>query len=95
MTSSATNKVLKCPHAWLEAQFKLRVAKNPNYSQRAFAQALGIGSGRLSQLISSKRPLTMTIGEQICRKLKLPSEESSACMDLIYNQRTAGQEEFR
>jgi uncharacterized protein (TIGR02147 family) len=84
-----------CPHAWLEAQFRKRCRKNPRYSQRAFAQAIGIGSGRLSQLISRKRAFTPALGEQIAKSLQLAPDETSTFLSLIANKRDGKRDDWR
>lgn len=84
-----------CPHVWLEQQFRNRQRKNPQYSQRAFAQAIGIGSGRLSQLISRKRAFTPALGAQIAKNLQLDAAETSRLLALIADKREVKRDDWR
>ena len=86
---------IDCPHRWLENQLQKRSKKNPRYSQRAFAQAIGIGSGRLSQLISRKRAFTPALGELIAKNLNLSTDETSDFLSLIVNKREVKRDDWR
>ncbi len=53
----------------LRDEFLVRRAKNPAYSLRAFARALGIGSGRLSEFLSGRRRLTEKTALKVSERL--------------------------
>lgn len=61
--------------ARIRLEYTLRRTRNPSYSLRAFARDIGIGSGRLSELLSGKRRFTPRSIERISRALKLSQEE--------------------
>lgn len=66
------------PIQLLEAEFTRRKSLNPRYSLRAFAQTLGVPSGRLSEFLSGKRRPTAKISAQIADRLGLSPEQSQA-----------------
>ena len=55
----------------LHLEFERRVAKNPSYSLRAFAKALGIYHATLSALMSGARPFTVKSARSISVALGL------------------------
>lgn len=57
------------PVALIQHSFEERKKKNPKYSLRAHAKYLNLSSGRLSQLLSGKRKLTLKTGEGIADKM--------------------------
>ncbi len=58
-----------------------RVKKNPHYSIRAFAKALGIESSSLSQMINGQRPITQKMRLRLSDKLGLPPETHTAAYE--------------
>lgn len=57
-------------------KFKESQLRNPRWSQRAFAQKLGVSSGALSEIMKGKRPLTSSLKKKIASVLQLsPAEQ--------------------
>lgn len=75
------------PVEWLRTIYQKRKWQNPRYSMRAFAKALDINSGRLSEILSHKRALTAAMGEKIAQGLKLDSNQASQFSELIRHQK--------
>lgn len=61
---------------YLQVELDRRKETNPLFSLRAFARNLGISPAQLSQIISGKRPLTITTAKTIAKALKLSPIES-------------------
>lgn len=76
------------PTVLLEQEYKKRKTKNPGYSLRAFAQALGIPSGRLSQYFSGKRKITPQVAEKISTSLNLSPQEKRQFMKAVVGLQT-------
>lgn len=55
--------------------------ENPRLSLRWIARKTGISSGRLSELMNAKRPLTQYYASKLCQALKLSEDESQS----LYN----------
>lgn len=54
-----------------------RIEKNSRYSLRAFASAIGVNAGTLSQVLAGKRDLSFKMAQELLPKLELnPTEES-------------------
>ena len=70
----------------LQALLEGRQARNPGYSQRAFARDLGIRSGRLSEVMNGKQGLSRRSGESIARKAGLSDLEAGYFADLVVQQ---------
>ncbi len=68
------------PRNWLEAEFRRRKERNPRFSMRTFARQIGISPGRLSEILSGKRELTLNVVKKICSNLTLSPSESKALM---------------
>ncbi|WP_374079050.1 TIGR02147 family protein [Bdellovibrio bacteriovorus] len=62
---------------FLLAQFNQRKAKNPRYSQRAFARLLGINPGRVTQYFGGERPITKIAAQKMAEKLGLDKEQQA------------------
>lgn len=60
---------------FLWAQYSNRKAKNPGFSQRAFARHIGISSGLLTHYLNEKRPITKKAAQLIAKKLHLDSTQ--------------------
>jgi transcriptional regulator with XRE-family HTH domain len=71
---------------YLVGIFNERKDKNPRYSLRAFARSLGVSSGQLSEILSSKRPLSHKLGRRIAIAMALTEEESQKLNTLISQQ---------
>lgn len=59
---------------------------NPRVSLRAVAKKIGISSGRLSELLNEKRPLTDLYIEKFAHSLKLPAEDVNALREVQLRQ---------
>jgi transcriptional regulator with XRE-family HTH domain len=88
-SNKATDLLLK--------KFKESQLRNPNWSQRAFAQKLGLSSGSLSEIMKGKRPLTARLKKKIAGILQLSPVEQLDFFeeDLPQNMRPARHEYFR
>jgi uncharacterized protein (TIGR02147 family) len=75
------------PRVWLENAYRKKRAVNSAYSLRAFARFLGVPSGRLSEVMSSKRLLTDQAGRKIAAKLALRPDEEAKFLKSIQNER--------
>ena len=62
----------------LRAEFARRRARNPRFSLRAYARALGTHHGTLSQLLGGRRRLTPTSAARLCARLGLPAAVGAA-----------------
>ena len=68
--------------ARLRDEFDRRVARNPRYSLRAFARALGTEHSTLRRILDGRRRLTRSVIEQLGVRLRLsPAEVTAACAD--------------
>jgi len=75
------------PVDWLQNEYSWRKLKNPNYSQRAFAKLLGVGSGRLSEILSGRRAMTKELGRNFSEKLGYKKEEQKLFLKAIESSR--------
>lgn len=80
------------PVEWLREVYHRRKRQNPRYSLRAFAKSLNLNSGRMSEILSYKRPLTPSMGARIAAKLKLEPMQAEKFHALIANQRQHSQD---
>jgi uncharacterized protein (TIGR02147 family) len=60
---------------FLQKQLEERVKRNPRYSLRSFAAALGVEPSALSKILSGKRMLTKKMAERFSRVIELSPEE--------------------
>lgn len=73
----------------LTREYEKRRQRNPRYSMRSFAKALGLSSGRLSELINGRRNISVTTAKRIGEKLQLSkSEINDWCKNLVHLRRT-------
>ncbi len=81
------DKVNACPISWLQNEYYTRKAKNPFYSLRAFAKKIGLPPGRLSEILTGKRNLTLITGRKIVKSLGYDhnNEQAKILIDLITN----------
>lgn len=63
------------PHLVLRQIVERKQQDNPRISLRWIAAKMGISSGRLSEIVNAKRPLTDYYAEKFCMALKLSEEE--------------------
>lgn len=68
---------------YLQIELNKRKKNNPLFSLRAFARNLDISPAQLSQIISGKRPLTVTTAKKIVKSLKLSPVESEKFLDAV------------
>jgi uncharacterized protein (TIGR02147 family) len=80
---------MRPPIEILRREYLRRHAKNPGYSLRAFAKLLDVPSGRLSQLFSGKRRLTVQVGRRVSQALGFSAEETQKFLGAIAKQRAA------
>jgi uncharacterized protein (TIGR02147 family) len=85
--SGANTSRSEHPVEWLRGVYLKRKGVNPRYSLRAFAKSLEMNSGRLSEILTHKRPLTLAMGERIAHRLKLEQPDLSQFYSLIKSQR--------
>lgn len=65
-------------HLILKRIIKEKQSRNHRVSLRLIAAKMGISSGRLSEILSAKRPLTSYYADKFCTALKLPDSEVNA-----------------
>jgi uncharacterized protein (TIGR02147 family) len=73
------------PRLFLSAELTRRIQKNPRYSMRRFAQALGLSHTVLSLVLSGKRPLSKKAANQVSDFFGLDAEKREA---LIANRKS-------
>lgn len=56
-------------------------ARNPNFSQRAFAKRLGLSSGATSNLLNGKRKISKKMAEQLIERLALDPIEKESLLE--------------
>lgn len=73
MTSSSalSIKYVMSSHLILKRIIKEKQSHNPRLSLRLVAAKMGISSGRLSEILNAKRPLTAYYADKFCAALKL------------------------
>src|SRR5437868_10680542 len=77
--------------AIIQEELAQRCEKNPRYSMRAFAKALGVGSGALSEILSGKRVPSHKLARQLVSALGLtPSQEREFFRSLAEFQNSRG-----
>jgi uncharacterized protein (TIGR02147 family) len=77
--------------SYLQNELSRRCERNPRYSVRAFARALDINDGALSQILSGKRIPAYRTAQRIIRALGLtPEEEQSFLASLAEKHRSRG-----
>ncbi len=74
---------LPSPTQFLRDELARRIERNPRYSMRAFANALGLNIGSLSSLLSGKRPLTMKTALRLCDALGMGPGERLRVLDAV------------
>lgn len=77
--------------AYLQDELARRCERNPRYSVRAFARALDINDGALSQILSGKRVPAFKTAQRIIKALALaPDEEHEFIASLAEKHRSRG-----
>src|SRR5277367_6337903 len=77
--------------SYLQSELSRRCERNPRYSVRAFARALDINDGALSQILSGKRVPAYRTAQRIIRSLGLtPEEEQNFLGSLAEKHRSRG-----
>ncbi len=71
------------PVELLEQEFNKKRLRNQRYSLRQFASYLEISPGRLSEILSRKRKVSMSMGERLMYKLNLDPEERKSFLNHI------------
>jgi uncharacterized protein (TIGR02147 family) len=64
-------------------EFTRRVRLNPRYSMRAYARTLGLSAGSLSEILRSRRPLSLRAATKVAKALGLNGAETKRLYDLI------------
>src|SRR4051794_37687938 len=59
----------------LQTEYAKRRERRPRFSLRAFARELALPSGRLSELLSGKRPITPELGLRLADRLALAPDQ--------------------
>lgn len=70
----------------LKIVFLEKKTRNKNFSMRAFARDIGIPPGRLSEIMSGKRNLTLTLAQKFSAALSLNAEDKKAFYNLVKSQ---------
>lgn len=76
----------KISRLWLEKEFEKRRAKNPAYSLRALARHLKMPSGRLSEILACKRPLTLRMAENVADRLSLDPLLRASFLEVVHQE---------
>ncbi len=76
----STNSYL---HQILVGELARRRGKNPRYSLRAMARAVGLSSGFLSQLINGRRRMSLGRGVELVVALGLGERQTSAIIEQL------------
>ena len=79
----------------LRNEYRKRKEQNPSYSLRQFAKRLSIPSGRLSEVISGKRPVTEGLALKIISGLDLDPSLSQTIVDVARLGTKAAQKPMR
>ena len=76
----------------VRAEYLKRKRRNSHYSMRAFAKALDIPSGRLSEILAKKRRITEKMGLHIADKLALSPVERQSFLKTICSEKASKKE---
>lgn len=71
---------------FIQNEFDKRMTKNARYSLRAYAEALDLDSGTLSQILKGKRKLPKTHWLPITKKLKLPKNDRQVFLHSLWEE---------
>ncbi len=78
----------------LVAEYAARRSTNPSYSQRAFGRRLGVSSGSLSEIIQSKRTVSVATAKKILTNLNQPPHEIERFFEEVKPRRTRAKKVF-
>lgn len=78
---------MKTVSEFLVHQLKTRQLKNKHYSQRGFARDLGVGPGRLSDILNGKTTIGPRLLEKFILNLKLNDQEAEQ-LKLLFSQQS-------
>jgi plasmid maintenance system antidote protein VapI len=67
--------------AVLQAHFSEARVKNPQYTLRAFARKIRMGSGALSEVLSGRRKVSAKLAKKISENLGLSPEERAKIIE--------------
>lgn len=81
------SKTKNCPIRWLEDEFIRRKIGKQQYSLRQFAKKIGVPAGRLSELFSGQRNLSLGLAERIVSNLELAKDEREEFLKTVISQR--------
>lgn len=68
---------------YLRSRFEVARKARPQFTQGAFARAIGLPPNRLSEVFSRKQGLSAPVATQIATRLGLQREEATAFLDLV------------
>lgn len=69
--------------------YEIRKKRNPRFSKRAYANLLGLSSGRLTDVLSERSPLAVKSAAKIAKKLIVPTQEQELFVALVENEQVA------
>lgn len=70
----------------LYQDYEMRRVKNPRFSKRSYARILGVSSGRLTDILNQKSPLSEKMAATFATKLILSPEERDYFLHLVENE---------
>ena len=68
---------------WLKNEYCKRKSRNRHYSMRGFARDLGISSGTLADIFSTRRPISKRMGQKIVERCGLSPKEKIQFWSLL------------
>lgn len=71
-------------------EFEWRKGRNPSYSLRAFASAIGIQSSKATEVLKGKKGLSAAAAERIAGKLKWSESETEFFVSLVESEHGRG-----
>ena len=75
----------------LVAEYQRRRGRNPRYSHRALARAVGLSSGFLSQMLRGRKRLSLGRGVELVVALGLGPHETNVVIQRLIALQTAGE----
>lgn len=75
---------------FLMEEFTRRVRVNPRYSLRAYARALGMSPGALSEVLRERRPLSLKAAEKVIKALGLTGLEADKLYSFVEQEKRKG-----
>jgi uncharacterized protein (TIGR02147 family) len=70
----------------LEQDYQLRKSRNHRYSKRSYAKLLGVSSGRLTDILSGRRPITPKKASEWADRLAISPEDQRLFKILVDNE---------